>query len=90
MNNKNVITITNEEGKELEYEVLFEYYDEERNKNYVGYTDNQTDEFDNIMVYASIFDPTGQDKTLYPIETEEEWDIIETVFSKLPELNGEN
>lgn len=89
MKNKNVITITNEDNKEIEYEVLFEYYDEERNKNYVGYTNNEMDEFDNVLVYASVFDPTGKDKTLYPIETEEEWDIIETIFSKLPELNGE-
>ena len=51
--------------------------------------DNQKDDFDNILVYASIFDPTGKDKTLYPIETEEEWDVIETIFSKLPDVNKE-
>jgi len=88
-NNKNMITALNEEGKEVEYEVLFEFYDEKNGKNYVGYTDNKTDEFDNILVYASIFDPTGKDKTLYPIETDEEWDIIETIFSKLPDMSKE-
>lgn len=82
--NKNVIIAKDEKGMEVEYEVLFEFYDEETKKNYVGYTDNTTDEFDNILVYASIFDPTGKDKTLYPIETDEEWDVIETIFSKLP------
>ena len=81
--------LLDDEGKEVEYEVLFEFYDEKSKKNYVGYTDNQKDEFDNILVYASIFDPTGKDKTLYPIETEEEWDIIETIFSKLPDINKE-
>ena len=49
----------------------------------------QKDDFDNILVYASIFDPTGKDKTLYPIETEEEWDVIETIFSKLPDVTKE-
>ena len=90
MDNKNVIIAKDENGKEVEYEVLFEFYNEENNKNYVGYTDNKTDEFDNILVYASTFDPTGNDKTLYPIETDEEWDVIETIFSKLPDIkNGE-
>ena len=90
MKNKNMIIAKDENGKDTEYEVLFEFYDEANNKNYVGYTDNKTDEFDNILVYASIFDPTGKDKTLYPIETDEEWDVIETIFSKLPDIkNGE-
>ena len=88
-NNKNVIIAKDENGKEVEYEGLFEFYDEKNKKNYVGYTDNQKDDFDNISVYASIFDPTGKDKTLYPIETEEEWDVIETIFSKLPDVTKE-
>ena len=42
-NNKNVIIAKDENGKEVEYEVLFEFYDEKNKKNYVGYTDNQKD-----------------------------------------------
>ena len=48
-NNKNVIIAKDENGKEVEYEVLFEFYDEKNKKNYVGYTDNQKDDFDNIL-----------------------------------------
>ena len=69
MENKNVIIAKDENGKSVEYEILFEFYDETSKKNYVGYTDNKTDEFDNILVYASIFDPTGKDKTLYPLSS---------------------
>ncbi len=87
--NKNVLTVKEKNGKEVEYEILFEFYNEKNKKNYVGYTDNKKDEFDNLYVYASIYDPTLKNKTLQPIETEEEWDAIETIFSKLPDLNKE-
>ena len=88
-NNKNIFTAKNENGKEEEYEILFEFYDEKAQKNYIGYTNNKKDAFDNTLVYASIYDPTGKDKTLYPIKTEEEWEIIEMIFSKLPQVNEE-
>ena len=87
--NKNILTVLNNKKEEEVFEILFEFYDAKSGKNYVGYTDNKKDEFDNLLVYASTFDPTGEDKTLYPIETEEEWDIIETIFSKLPDINNE-
>ena len=86
--NKNVIIAKDDKGLEVEYEILFEFYDENSGKNYVGYTDNKTDEFGNILVYASTFDKTLKDKYLYPIETDEEWDIIETIFSKLPDMKA--
>ena len=87
--NKNVIIAKDEKGKEVEYEILFEFCNEENGKNYIGYTDNKTDDFGNILVYASTYDKMGKDKNLYPIETEEEWDIIETIFSKLPNIKQE-
>ena len=46
-----------DEGKEVEYEVLFTFESNETNKNYIVYTDNQTDEDGNIKVYASIYEP---------------------------------
>ena len=41
-----------ENGKEVEYEVLFTFESNETNKNYIVYTDNEIDEEGNIKVYA--------------------------------------
>jgi len=80
---KNVFTVLNDEGKEIECEVLFTFESEETNKNYLVYTDNTTDENGNIKVYASIFDPNEETSDLLPIETEREWKIIETILEEI-------
>lgn len=49
----------------------------------MAYTDNTTDEEGNTKVYASIFDPNEEDPILYPIETEEEWSLIESILETL-------
>ena len=82
---KNTFTVLNDEGKEVECEVLFTFESEETHKNYIVYTDNTTDENGNIKVYASIFDPEAETSDLIPIETEREWKIIETILDTLQE-----
>ena len=34
-------------------------------------------------VYASIYDSTGKDNNLYPIETEKEWNLIFNVLESI-------
>mgnify|MGYP002859711265 CR=1 FL=1 len=80
---KGVFTIVNDEGKEVECEVLFTFDSDETKKSYIVYTDNTEDESGNTKVYASIYDPTGQDKSLIPIETDKEWKVIETILSSV-------
>ena len=55
-NSEEVMTfkVMNDEGKEVECEVLFTFESEETKKNYIVYTDNTTDEEGNTKVYASI------------------------------------
>ena len=79
---KNTFTVLNDEGKEIECEVLFTFESEVTHKNYLVYTDNTVDENGNIKVYASIFDPTKDTSDLLPIETEREWKIIETILEE--------
>ena len=69
---KNTFTIVNDEGKELECDVLFTFDSDETKKSYIVYTDNTTDESGSTRVYASIYDATGADKSLKPIESEQE------------------
>lgn len=82
---KMTFKITNDEGKEVECEVLFTFESDETGKNYMVYTDNTEDEEGNTKVYASIYDPNKEDQTLQPIETDKEWTIIETILNELQE-----
>lgn len=77
--------VIDENGKEIECEVLFTFESDETGKNYIVYTDNTTDEEGNTKVYASIYTPNEEDLKLTAIETEKEWKIIETILSELQE-----
>ena len=75
--------VINDEGKEVECEVLFTFESDETKKNYIVYTDNTLDEEGNTKVYASIYNPDQDETKLFPIETEKEWKIIETILEEL-------
>ncbi len=89
-NTKGIFTIVNDEGKEIECEVLFTFDSDETKKSYIVYTDNTKDEVGNIKVYASVFDPTGASSALLPVETEKEWLVIENILASIQEKNGES
>ncbi|MFV0249538.1 MAG: DUF1292 domain-containing protein [Bacilli bacterium] len=80
---KMTFKIFDDNGKEVECEVLFTFESEETNKNYMVYTDNTIDEDGNTKVYASIYDPDKDETKLEPIETEKEWQIIETILEEI-------
>lgn len=82
---KNTFTVLNDEGKEVECEVLFTFESEETHKNYIVYTDNQKDETGNIEVYASIYYPDDPQSRLEAIKTDKEWKVIETILDTLQE-----
>lgn len=85
MEEKMTFKVTNEEGIEVEYEVLFTFDSEETNKSYMVYTDDSVDEDGNTRVYASAYTPGKETTELSPIETEKEWKIIETILKELQE-----
>ena len=85
MDKKGVFTIVNEEGKEVECEILFTFDSDETKKSYIVYTDNTVDEDGSTKVYASVYDPTGQNPALMKIETEKEWLVIENILSTVQE-----
>ena len=82
---KGIFTIVNDEGKEVECEILFTFDSDETKKSYIVYTDNTLDEEGSTKVYASVYDPTGQNPALMPIETEKEWLVIENILSSVQE-----
>ena len=79
----NTFTIVKDNGEEVKCEILFTYEDEKTKKNYMAYTDNTTDEEGNTKVYASIFNPEEENPVLLPIETDEEWKLIEGILTSL-------
>lgn len=82
---KNTFKMVNEEGLEIDCEVLFTFSSEETKKDYIVYTDNTLDKDGNVKVYASIYDPTFENKDLIPIETEKEWQVVESILSSIQE-----
>ena len=82
---KNSFTLIDENGNEVEYDVLFTFESEETHKNYIVYTDNTKDAEGNVEVYASIYDPNDPNSKLEAIETEKEWKVIETILETLQE-----
>ena len=85
MNEKNTITIRDEDGKETVCDILFTFDNEETKKSYIVYTDNTKDETGKVKVYASIYDPKTPKCKLEEIKTEKEWKYIDTILKTLQE-----
>lgn len=83
----NTFTMINDSGEEIKCEILFTYENEKTGINYIAYTDNTTDEDGNTKVYASIFYPAQENPELLPIETEEEWQLIDSILESLTDSN---
>lgn len=77
------IIIKNDKGEEIECDVLFTFDNNDTNKSYIVYTDNTKDDLGNIKVYANTYNEDDDEGTLGNIETEEEWNIIEQIFSSI-------
>lgn len=83
-------TVLGDDGKEIEHEVLFAFENKETGKNYIVYTDNSFDEEGNVKVYASIYNPDEDESKLLPVDTEEEWKLIETLLEQFQDdMNGD-
>lgn len=76
-------TVIGENGEETVCEILFTYHDDDTNKDYIVYTDNSIDNEGNTRVFASIFNPNEKNLVLYPIETDEEWSMIERALKSI-------
>ena len=82
---KNSFSMIDAEGNETVYDVLFTFQSEETNKDYIVYTDNSKDDEGNTRVYASIYHPEEENSKLEAIETDKEWQIIDTILKTIQE-----
>ena len=86
----NKLTVINEEGQEIECEILFTFDSAEYKKDYVVYMpvgDEYVDEdgYPEIHVSSYTTNEDGEGGGLEPIEDEAEWDMIEEVVASFIE-----
>lgn len=81
----NQFEIMNDEGNIVKCDVLFTFDSDETHKSYVVFTDNTYDEEGCVQIFANTYDPDHLDARLGPIESEKEWDVIETILETLQE-----
>ncbi|HIQ90326.1 MAG TPA: DUF1292 domain-containing protein [Candidatus Coprosoma intestinipullorum] len=81
-----------EDGRQIDCEALFCFQSPETKKNYIAYTDHSIDDEGNTRVYASVYDPKDLKSysdnefaalPLKPIETEREWETVETILNEM-------
>lgn len=73
-----IMTAINENGDIIDCDVLFTFKNTATNKCYIVYTENTEDENGDTEVFAAIFDPDDKTLQLHPIETDEEWAMLES------------
>ena len=76
-----VFTLTGEDGREVEYEVIFTFTSE-AGKDYVVYTDRKRPENGKLRVLASTFN-AEDDTVLDPVESDQEWDMIWSMLQEM-------
>ena len=79
----NYFTYIDENGNKTECKILYTFDLAKTKKNYIVYTDETLDENGKFRTYASTFNPEEEISNLGPIETEEEWKLIEGILSNL-------
>jgi len=79
------ITIVDEEGNEHLCNILFTFESDDYGRSYVIYTPvgEEFDEDGDPVYHASSFIPAedGEDGELFPIESDEEWAMVEEVLN---------
>lgn len=81
---REILYIPDEDGNEEAFEVLLTFELDETKQKYILVVPEQMDEkAEEDEVYAFRFEETGDDLTLYLIEDEKEWDIVEETFNTL-------
>lgn len=82
------IIIPDEDGEEHLFETLFTFDVDETNTSYVAVVPVEQAEDEEVEVFAFRYEEKGKeenDLALYPIETEEEWNMVEEMLNTLAE-----
>ncbi len=77
------IVITNEQGKEIEYDVLLSFISEKDNKKYIAYTNYEKDEDNNLIINSALY----ENNKVLPIENEDAIKVIDRMINTLNEAS---
>lgn len=79
--------IINDEGKKIKCEVIFTFEYTKTGLKYIVYTDGTLDEKGRTKLYAGSYGKDGEENNnhaqILPIETSEEWELIETKLDEI-------
>ena len=81
-NPESYFIVTDKDGKNVKYEILFTFESEDTNKSYIVYTDNEQDKDGMIKTYASIYEENGKELKLSPITDDKEWNLVEKLIDQ--------
>lgn len=83
------IIIPDDKGDEHLFEVLFTFDVDETNQSYIAVVPVEQAEDDEVEVYAFRYEEQGNDAeddlSLFPIESDEEWEMVEEMLQTLAE-----
>lgn len=83
---KERIIIPDDNGDEHLFEVLFTFDVDDTNQSYIAVVPVEQAEEDEVEVYAFRYeekDNDDEDLSLFPIESDEEWEIVEEMLQTL-------
>lgn len=85
---KERIVIPDENGEEHLFETLFTFNVDDTNSSYVAVVPVEQAEDEEVEVFAFRYEEKGSEESelsLFPIETDEEWDMVEEMLNTLAE-----
>ncbi|WP_085991827.1 DUF1292 domain-containing protein [Oceanobacillus senegalensis] len=81
---KERIIVPNEDGEEHLFEVLFTFDVDDTGNSYIAVVPVEQSEDEEVEVYAFRYEENEkEDLTLFPIESDEEWDMVEEMLNTL-------
>ena len=83
--NDAVIKLIDENGKYVEYKILFTFKCEELNKDYIAYT-KETEEYDengDMLIYIAYYNPDSEITDLVPVTDEKELEMANEVLEEV-------
>ena len=89
---KERIIIPDENGEEHLFEVLFTFDVDQTEQSYIAVIPVEQAEDEEVEVYAFRYeekDDEHNDLSLFPIESDEEWDIVEEMLHTLADEDNE-
>ncbi|WP_100011907.1 DUF1292 domain-containing protein [Lentibacillus sediminis] len=90
---KERIIIPDENGEEHLFEVLFTFDVDKTGHSYIAVVPGEQSEDEEVEVYAFRYEEKNKDDddlSLFPIESDEEWEMVEEMLHTLAEEDSES